>query len=127
MVLLLFADVRANQSRVDNGGRDNRRNGSTRSPTAAPATTAPAVKFPTGPITKIVSYNTAEPSILFGRIVAQSPRENTRTADQMWFNKPGAGDLIGTNELVNAKPDGYTVANISRANFLWAQPPAIST
>ena len=32
-------------------------------------------------------------------------------------NKPGAGGMLGANELVNAKPDGYVVSQLPHGVF----------
>lgn len=94
----------------------------TPAPTAAPAapTTAPAARatiapakptdFPGGkPITIMVPYAAGGTTDASARLLAEGLEKELSTSVQV-VNKPGAASQVGLTELVNARPDGYTLS-----------------
>lgn len=79
---------------------------------AAPAL---ASDYPTRPIKWIVPYPPGGTTDVLARIMAQWLTE--RLGQQVLVeNKPGAGNNIGTEMVVNAAPDGYTMLLVNPAN-----------
>jgi tripartite-type tricarboxylate transporter receptor subunit TctC len=76
-----------------------------------------ALDYPTRPVRFIVGYPAGGATDILARIVGQ--RLSERLGQQFVIeNKPGAGNNIGTEAVVNAEPDGYTVLLINPANFI---------
>jgi tripartite-type tricarboxylate transporter receptor subunit TctC len=82
-----------------------------------PAVSASALDYPTRPIRFVVGYPAGGATDILARIVGQ--RLSEKLGQQLVIeNKPGAGNNIGTEMVVNAEPDGYTVLLINPANFI---------
>ena len=65
----------------------------------------------------MVGYPAGGATDILARIVGQ--RLSEKMGQQFVIeNKPGAGNNIGTETVVNAEPDGYTVLLINPANFI---------
>jgi tripartite-type tricarboxylate transporter receptor subunit TctC len=76
-----------------------------------------ALDYPTRPVRFIVGYPAGGATDILARIVGQ--RLSERLGQQFVIeNKPGAGNNIGAEAVVNAEPDGYTVLLINPANFI---------
>src|SRR6202140_5541904 len=76
-----------------------------------------ALDYPTRPVRFIVGYPAGGSTDIIARLIAQ--RLSERLGQQFVIeNKPGAGNNIGTETVVNAPPDGYTVLLINPANFV---------
>jgi len=76
---------------------------------------AAAADYPTKPIKWIVPYPPAGTTDVLARIVAQWLSENI--GQQVVIeNRPGAGNNIGTEAVINAAPDGYTMLLVNPAN-----------
>jgi tripartite-type tricarboxylate transporter receptor subunit TctC len=76
-----------------------------------------AADYPTRPIRFVVGYPAGGATDIIARLVGQKLSE--RLGQQLVIeNKPGAGNNIGTESVVNAAPDGYTVLLINPANFI---------
>jgi tripartite-type tricarboxylate transporter receptor subunit TctC len=74
-----------------------------------------AADFPNRPIKWVVPYPPAGTTDVLARIVAQALSE--RLGQQVIVeNKPGGGNNIGTEFVVNAPPDGYTMLLVNPAN-----------
>ncbi|MEP6740528.1 MAG: tripartite tricarboxylate transporter substrate binding protein [Caldimonas sp.] len=74
-----------------------------------------AVDYPTRPVRWVVGYPPAGTTDVLARIMAQWLSEKmgqTFVVD----NKPGAGNNIGVEAVVNAPPDGYTMLLVNPAN-----------
>ena len=69
---------------------------------------AVAQTYPVRPVRLVVPFNAGGSTDIIGRIMCQWLTERT---GQSFFveNKPGAGTNIGTQLVVNAAPDGYTL------------------
>jgi tripartite-type tricarboxylate transporter receptor subunit TctC len=76
-----------------------------------------AVDYPTRPVRWVVPYTPGGGTDITARIVAQWLSE--RLGQQFIIeNKPGAGNNIGTEAVVNAPPDGYTLLLVNPANAI---------
>ena len=82
---------------------------------AAASGTARAADYPAKPVKWVVPYAPAGTTDVLARIVAQWLAEKT---GQSFYieNKPGAGNNMGTDFVVNAPPDGYTMLLVNPAN-----------
>jgi tripartite-type tricarboxylate transporter receptor subunit TctC len=68
------------------------------------------VSFPAGkPITIIVPYAAGGTTDVGARLLAELLEKELSTPVQV-VNKPGSASQVGLTELVNAKPDGYTLS-----------------
>lgn len=65
-------------------------------------------KYPSHPIKMIVPYGPGGGTDITGRIVAQD-MEKTLGTQIVIENKPGANGLVGLQDLINSKPDGYSM------------------
>jgi tripartite-type tricarboxylate transporter receptor subunit TctC len=68
--------------------------------------------YPERPIKVIVPFAAGGSTDLIGRIVAKAAEEKLGKP-LVIENKPGAGTMIGLNELAGAKPDGYTIGMVT--------------
>ena len=76
---------------------------------------ASAQTYPTKPIKWIVPYPPAGTTDVLARIVAQTLSESLGQ-QVVVENKAGGGNNIGTEFVVNAPPDGYTMLLVNPAN-----------
>ncbi len=84
---------------------------------ALPVGSAFALDYPTRPVRFIVGYPAGGSTDIVARLVGQKLSE--RLGQQFVIeNKPGAGNNIGTETVVKADPDGYTVLLVNPANFI---------
>src|SRR5258705_1663903 len=78
---------------------------------------AAALDYPTRPVRWVVGYPAGGATDIIARLIGQKLSE--RMGQQFVIeNKPGAGNNIGTEAVVNAAPDGYTVLLVNPANFV---------
>jgi len=78
---------------------------------------AAAVDYPTRPVRFVVGYPAGGATDILARLIGQKLSE--RTGQQFVVeNKPGAGNNIGTESVVNAEPDGYTILLVNPANYI---------
>ncbi len=74
-----------------------------------------AAQYPNKPIKWVVPYPPAGTTDVLARIVAQWLSENIGQ-QVVVENKPGAGNNIGTEFVINSPPDGYTMLLVNPAN-----------
>jgi tripartite-type tricarboxylate transporter receptor subunit TctC len=80
-----------------------------------PALAVQAEDYPTKPVKWVVAYPPGGTTDILARIVGQALSE--RLGHQFVIdNRPGAGNNIGTEMVVNAPPDGYTILLVNPAN-----------
>ena len=78
---------------------------------------AHAQAYPTRPVRWVVGYPPGGATDIIARLIGQ--RLSERLGQPFVIeNKPGAGNNIGTEAVVNAEPDGYTVLLINPANYI---------
>jgi len=82
---------------------------------AATGQLAQAADYPTRPVKWVVPYPPAGTTDVLARIVAQWLTEKLGQPFVI-ENKPGAGNNLGTESVVNAPPDGYTMLLVNPAN-----------
>ncbi|MBV8700414.1 MAG: tripartite tricarboxylate transporter substrate binding protein, partial [Bradyrhizobium sp.] len=81
----------------------------------APLRQAAAADYPTRPVRFIVGYPPGGATDILARLIGQ--RLSERLGQQFIVeNKPGAGNNIGTEAVIHAPPDGYTVLLVNPAN-----------
>src|SRR3954453_5895709 len=73
---------------------------------------AAAQDYPNGTIRMIVPFGAGGPTDVFIRALGEELRKALGQPVVM-ENRPGAGSIIGTTEVVKAAPDGYTLLMIS--------------
>jgi tripartite-type tricarboxylate transporter receptor subunit TctC len=78
---------------------------------------ASALDYPTRPVRFVVGYPPGGATDILARLIGQ--RLSEKLGQQFVIeNKPGAGNNIGTEAVVNAEPDGYTVLLVNPANYI---------
>jgi tripartite-type tricarboxylate transporter receptor subunit TctC len=76
-----------------------------------------ALDYPMRPVRFVVGYPAGGSTDIIARLIGQ--RLSERLGQQFVIeNKPGAGNNIGTETVVKADPDGYTVLLVNPANFI---------
>ena len=74
-----------------------------------------AQDYPSRPVRWVVGYPPGGATDILARLIGQ--RLSERLGQQFIIeNKPGAGNNVGTEAVVNADPDGYTVLLVNPAN-----------
>ncbi|NPU11932.1 tripartite tricarboxylate transporter substrate binding protein [Bradyrhizobium sp. 83012] len=86
-------------------------------PSIAAIRSASAADYPTRPVRFVVGYPPGGATDILARLIGQRLSE---TLGQQFVveNKPGAGNNIGTESVVNAAADGYTLLLVNPANYI---------
>ena len=79
------------------------------------STSAVADDYPARPIKWVVGYPAGGTTDILARLIGQWLSEHLG-AQVIIENRPGAGNNIGTEAVINAPPDGYTVLLVNPAN-----------
>jgi len=78
---------------------------------------ASALDYPTRPVRWVVGYPAGGSTDIFARLIGQ--RLSEKLGQQFIIeNKPGAGNNIATEQVVNSPPDGYTILLVNPANAI---------
>jgi len=78
---------------------------------------ASAADYPNRPVRWVVGYPPGGATDIIARLIGQ--RLSEKLGQQFVIeNKPGAGNNIATESVVNADPDGYTVLLVNPANYV---------
>jgi len=85
----------------------------------ASALPAAAQTYPTQPIKLVVAFGAGGGSDIISRIIAQRLQEKLGQPVVI-ENRPGAGGLIGNEQVANSPKDGYTIANMSAGQIIGA-------
>ncbi|WP_314954375.1 tripartite tricarboxylate transporter substrate binding protein [Bradyrhizobium cosmicum] len=84
---------------------------------ATPLSKALAADYPARPVKWVVGYPPGGATDILARLIGQ--RLSEKLGQQFVIeNKPGAGNNIATESVVNAEPDGYTLQLINPANYI---------
>jgi tripartite-type tricarboxylate transporter receptor subunit TctC len=84
---------------------------------AASIGSAAAQDYPTRPVKWVIGYPPGGATDIIGRLLGQ--RLSERLGQQFIIeNKPGAGNNIATESVINAEPDGYTLLFVNPANYI---------
>ena len=84
---------------------------------AASMGSASAQDYPTRPVKWVVGYPPGGATDIIARLLGQ--RLSERLGQQFVIeNKPGAGNNIATESVINAEPDGYTLLFVNPANYI---------
>ena len=86
-------------------------------PAIAATRAAAALDYPTRPVRFVTGYPPGGSTDIIARLVGQ--RLSEKLGQQFVVeNKPGAGNNIGTEYVVNSAADGYTLLLVNPANFI---------
>src|SRR5712672_1278351 len=78
---------------------------------------ASALDYPTRPVRWVVGYPPGGATDIIARLIGQ--RLSEKLGQQFVIeNKPGAGNNIATESVINAEPDGYTLLLVNPANYI---------
>ncbi|MDA9528895.1 Bug family tripartite tricarboxylate transporter substrate binding protein [Bradyrhizobium sp. CCBAU 25338] len=84
---------------------------------ATPLSKALAADYPARPVKWVVGYPPGGATDILARLLGQ--RLSEKLGQQFVVeNKPGAGNNIATESVVNAEPDGYTLQLVNPANYI---------
>ncbi|OAF08244.1 MFS transporter [Bradyrhizobium centrolobii] len=84
---------------------------------ATPLSKALAADYPARPVKWVVGYPPGGATDILARLIGQ--RLSEKFGQQFVIeNKPGAGNNIGTESVINAEPDGYTLLLVNPANYI---------
>lgn len=82
-----------------------------------PLSKALAADYPSRPVKWVVGYPPGGATDILARLIGQ--RLSEKLGQQFVIeNKPGAGNNIATESVVNAEPDGYTILLVNPANYI---------
>ncbi|QHO73262.1 MFS transporter [Bradyrhizobium sp. CCBAU 051011] len=85
--------------------------------TATSIASVSAQDYPTRPVKWVVGYPPGGATDIIARLLGQ--RLSERLGQQFVIeNKPGAGNNIATESVINAEPDGYTLLFVNPANYI---------
>src|SRR5947199_1421682 len=91
--------------------------------TAASIGSVSAADYPTRPVKWVVGYSPGGATDIIARLIG--PRLSERLGQQFVIeNKPGAGNNIATESVINAEPDGYTMLLVNPAKYINTSPYA---
>jgi tripartite-type tricarboxylate transporter receptor subunit TctC len=76
---------------------------------------ATAQSYPAKPVKIIVPFGAGGPADVFSRQLAQALQESLKETFIV-EDRPGAGSIIGTNEVAKSAPDGYTLLAMSNTH-----------
>lgn len=86
--------------------------------------------FPDRPVELVVPFSAGGPTDIVGRVVADGLAQELGAGGQRAqipvVNKPGAGGIVGTVEVMNANPDGYSLTVVTGTSY-GSQPHFEST
>ena len=74
-----------------------------------------AQDYPNRPVKIIVPFGAGGPADVFARIIGHHLQETLKQSFVI-ENRPGAGAVIGTNEVGKSAPDGYTLLMMSNTH-----------
>src|SRR5207302_2619512 len=78
---------------------------------------AMAADYPPRPVKWVVGYPPGGATDIIARLIGQRLQEKLGQPFVI-ENKPGAGNNIATESVINAEPDGYTVLLVNPANYI---------
>ena len=82
---------------------------------APPLSSAAAQNYPDHTVKIIVPFGAGGPADVFSRQLAQALQDSLKET-LVVEDRPGAGSIIGTNEVAKAAPDGYTLLTMSNTH-----------
>jgi tripartite-type tricarboxylate transporter receptor subunit TctC len=82
---------------------------------ALPLTPAVAQDYPSRTVKIIVPFGAGGPADIYARQLAQHMSETLKQSFVV-ENRPGAGSIIGSNEVAKSPPDGYTLLLMSNTH-----------
>src|SRR3974377_913320 len=74
-----------------------------------------AADYPDRPVKRIVPFGAGGPAHCYARFLAKYLSEETKQSFVV-EDRPGAGSVIGTDQVAKSKPDGYTLLVMSNTH-----------